>query len=323
MRPAVCSATAQVPVRPRDVNVYGSVFGGFVIERAEEVAAMAAERFAGRPVVTAALDLITFVAGIRAYQQIAVAARATRVFRTSMEVAVRVEGVDPVQGTRWLTSDAMLTLVCLGRDGRPAPLPPLQPETDEEREQWEAAARRRALRLAAPAEEPATFPPAVGPAAERLSLQTSTEICMPEHVNELGMATAGWLLSLADRLAAIAASRHARLPAVTAAVDGVRFRRSVYLGEVVVAHAYLTRTFRTSLEVRVDIGKRSPLAGDVQHVTTAYFTYVALDASGRPAPVPPLVPRSAAERRRWQEAGVRRELRQQALGLLGRPRRRR
>jgi acyl-CoA hydrolase len=314
-RPAVCAASAQLPVRPRDVNIYGSVFGGFVIEQADRLAALAASRFASRPVVTASLDLITFVAGIRAYQQIALTARATRVFRTSMEVLVAVEGVDPVGGTRWKTSDAGLTLVCMGEDGRPAPFPALSPGTPEERVAWDAAEQRRALRLVAPEQDAAAFPPAAGAAAERLSLQTSTEICFPGSVNEMGAATAGWLMSLADRLAGVAASTHARRPAVTASVDGVRFRRPVHLGEVVVAHAYLTRAFRTSCEVRVDIWKRGPLAGPPAHVTTAYFTYVALGEDGRPTPVPPLAPRTSEERRRHEAAGVRRELRQRALGL--------
>ena len=314
-RPAVCTASAQLPVRPRDVNIYGSVFGGFVIEQADRLAALAASRFAGRPVVTASLDLITFVAGIRAYQQIALLARATRVFRTSMEVLVAVEGVDPVSGTRWKTSDAALTLVCMGEDGRPAPFPALKPGSPEEKLAWAAAAQRRALRLAAPADEPAAFPPAAGAAADRLSLQTSTEICFPGSVNEMGAATAGWLMSLADRLAGVAASAHARLPSVTASVDSVQFRRPVYLGEVVITHAYLTRAFRTSAEVRVDIWKRGPLAGPPEHVATAYFTYVALGADGRPTAVPTLVPRTAEERRRHEAAGARRDLRQKALGL--------
>jgi acyl-CoA hydrolase len=313
--PAVCAASARLPVRPRDVNIYGSVFGGFVIEQADRLAALAASRFAGRPVVTASLDLVTFVAGIRAYQQIALEAQATRVFRTSMEVLVAVEGVDPVSGTRWKTSDAALTLVCMGEDGRPAPFPALAPRTAEEQAAWEAAERRRALRLAAPPEEPAAFPPAAGAAAERLSLHTSTEICFPGTVNEMGAATAGWLLSLADRLAGIAAGTHARMPAVTASVDGVQFRRPVHLGEVVVTHAYLTRVFRTSCEVRVDIWKRGPLTGAPEHVTTAYFTYVTLGPDGRPAPMPPLLPRTAEERRRHEAAGARRQLRQKALGL--------
>ncbi len=315
LAPAACSAAARLPVRPRDVNIYGSVFGGFVIEQADRLAALAASRFAGRPVVTASLDLVTFVAGIRAYQQIALEARATRVFRTSMEVLVAVAGVDPVQGSRWKTSDAALTLVCMGEDGRPAPFPPLVPRSPEERMAWDAAEQRRGLRLAAPREEPPSYPPAFGAAAERLALQTSTEICFPGSVNEMGAATAGWLLSLADRLAGVAASTHARLPAVTAAVDGVQFSLPVHLGEVVVTHAYLTRAFHTSCEVRVDIWKRAPIAGPPQHVTTAYFTYVALGADGRPTAVPPLVPRTAQERARFEAAGARRELRRQALGL--------
>lgn len=313
--PAVCSASARLPVRPQDVNIYGSVFGGFVIDEAERVAALAASRFAGRPVVTASLDQMTFVAGIRAYQQIALEAQATRVFRTSMETAVAVEGVDPVQGRRWRTSDARFTLICLGEDGRPAPFPPLSPSSAGEKAAWEAAARRRVLRLAAPRADPPACPPAAGTAAARLSLQTTTEICFPGSVNEMGSARAGWLMSLADRLAGIATSSHARLPAVTAAIDGVHFRHAVYLGEVVTAHAYLTRVFRTSCEVQVDIWKRGPLAGAPVHVTTAFFTYVALGPDGHPAPVPPLVPRTEAERQRHEAAGVRRALRQKALAV--------
>ncbi|MBX6350348.1 MAG: acyl-CoA thioesterase [Clostridia bacterium] len=300
-------------VRPEDLNFQHSIFGGRVMSLVDEIASEVASSFCGRPVVTAGFDLITFEAGIRAYEHIHLVARGTRVFRTSMEVAVRVEGADPRRGRRWKTSDATLTLVALGEDGRPVPMPELVPETDEEKALWEAAGRRRELRLTVPAEPPPDFDQHDPVRSAHLAFEATTEICLPSAANEAGFVQAGWILSLADRLAGITAARHAGQPVVTAAVDSVRFERPVHVGEIVDVRSYLTRTFRTSMEIRVEVWMRRTPSHAREPVTSAYFTYVALDPEGRPAPVPELVPRTDADRRLWEAAARRREVR-----LLGR-----
>lgn len=313
---SLCRAAAVYPVRPQDVNVYGSIFGGHVMDLVDRLATRAAAAFVGRPVVTASLDLITFRAGIRTYQQVHVEAWGTRTFRRSMEMQVRVQGRDPVTDRAWLTSEAFLTIVSLDEEGHPVPLPVLKPETEEERRRWEAAARRRELRLAAPLEPEPDFYAVDHRDARHLSYEVTTLQVLPREVNEHGQCRAGWLLSLADSLSALSAARHARRPCVTAAVDSVVFRRPVWVGEAVTVKAYITRAFRTSMELRVEMWKRPPLAGDPVHVATCYFTFVALGDDGQPAPVPPVTPVGPLQQALFEAAARRRELRLRALGSL-------
>ncbi|MEX2355982.1 MAG: hotdog domain-containing protein [Thermaerobacterales bacterium] len=312
----LCYARVIHPLSPRDVNPLGSVFGGYVMDLVDRVANLAAGTFASLPTITASLDLISFAAGIRGYQRVVLTAYGTRTFRTSMEVRIQVEGEDPDTGRRWHTSDATLTLVALNRDGKPTPFPRLVPESENEQQAWRDAGRRRKLRLAAPAEPAPDYYAADHAGSRHLSFEMNTDMVMPRDVNELGFITAGNILSTADRLAGIVASRHARTPSVTAIVDRVSFSRPIRLGEVSIVKAYVTRSFRTSMEVRAEIWKRRAVEDEPVHVSTAYFTYVALGEDGRPAPVPAVKPVNEREQGLYDSATERRRLRMETLGLI-------
>jgi len=136
--------TTQV-VMPSDANVLGSAFGGKVMEWTDLAAALAAQRHARMPVVTASIDQLSFLAPIRVGQVVVLHAQVNAVFGSSMEVGVEVLAEEPITGERRKCCDAFLTFVALGRDGRPARAPPLLAETaDEQRREREARARRQA-----------------------------------------------------------------------------------------------------------------------------------------------------------------------------------
>ena len=108
----------------------------------------------------------------------------------------------------------------------------------------------------------------------------------------------------------MAASRHANSYVVTASVDYIDFRNPINLGEMVILKSQVNRVFQTSMEVGVKVFSENALTGERKHTTTAYVTFVALDATTRePKPVPPLILRTAEEKRRWREAGERRKVR--------------
>jgi len=97
---------------------------------------------------------------------------------------------------------------------------------------------------------------------------------------------------------------------VTASVDYIDFRNPINLGEIVILKAQVNRVFRTSMEVGVKVFSENALSGERKHTTTAYVTFVALDSLTRqPQLVPPLILKTAEERRRWREAGQRRKVR--------------
>src|SRR5215468_3429026 len=136
------------------------------------------------------------------------------------------------------------------------------------------------------------------------------EVVLPAVTNLLGKLLGGHVMHLVDVVAAMAASRHANSYVVTASVDYIDFRNPINLGEMVILKSQVNRVFQTSMEVGVKVFSENALTGERKHTTTAYVTFVALDATTRePKPVPPLILRTAEEKRRWREAGERRKVR--------------
>ena len=136
------------------------------------------------------------------------------------------------------------------------------------------------------------------------------EVVLPAETNLLGKLLGGHVMHLVDVVAAMAASRHSNSYVVTASVDSIDFRNPINLGEIVILKAQVNRVFRTSMEVGVKVFSENALTGERKHTTTAYVTFVALDASTRaPKAAPPLILKTAEEKRRWREAGERRKVR--------------
>ncbi|OLE67880.1 MAG: hypothetical protein AUG09_00265 [Acidobacteria bacterium 13_1_20CM_2_68_7] len=144
------------------------------------------------------------------------------------------------------------------------------------------------------------------PKPARASRVEMTEIVLPEDSNQYGHAWGGRVMALIDKAAAIAATRHCRTNVVTASVDSLTFRAPVKLGHILMMYASVNASFRTSMEVGVKVLSEDPLSGLRAHCCSAYVTMVALDALGRPTPVPGLLPGTPEERRRQREAVRRR-----------------
>jgi acyl-CoA hydrolase len=135
-------------VLPHEANVHGTVLGGTVMHWIDLAAAVAANRHCRRPVVTAAIDEMSFLAPIHVGQLALLHARVTLVDHSSMEIRVDVESEDLLSGDRRHTSTAFVTFVALDPETRrPVAVPPLILESDEERAEHARAAERRRLRL--------------------------------------------------------------------------------------------------------------------------------------------------------------------------------
>ena len=136
------------------------------------------------------------------------------------------------------------------------------------------------------------------------------EVVLPAETNPLGKLLGGHVMHLVDIAAAMAASRHSNSYVVTASVDNIDFRNPINVGEIVILKAQVNRVFHTSMEVGVKVFSENALTGERKHTTTAYVTFVALDAVTRePKPVAPLILKTDEEKRRWHEAGERRKAR--------------
>jgi len=145
-------------VLPNDANVHGSVLGGRVMHLMDICAAIAAHRHGRRGVVTAAVDEIEFLHPVPVGRLLVLRASVNYASRHSMEVGVKVWSEDPSTGDRKHTSSAYLTFVAVDGKGRPVEVPPVLPETAEEKRRHGEAERRRAVRLRNRAEKRARRP---------------------------------------------------------------------------------------------------------------------------------------------------------------------
>jgi acyl-CoA hydrolase len=147
------------------------------------------------------------------------------------------------------------------------------------------------------------------------SMTIMTEIVLPNDTNALHNLRGGKILHWMDIACAIAGGKHSNAVVVTASVDNVSWENPIKLGDVVTIHAKVTRTFNTSLEVFAEVWAENLPSETRYKCNEAFYTFVALDSNGRPKKVTPLLPETDVEKKQFQMAQSRRELR---LVLAGR-----
>ncbi len=131
----------------------------------------------------------------------------------------------------------------------------------------------------------------------------------PNDLNSKYTVFGGLVMGLCDRTALIVAERHSGCVCVTAAVDSLNFLAPARAGDTLIIRAAVNRTWRSSMEIGVHVAAEDSHTGESRHVVSAYLTFVALDASGRPTTVPAVLPTSDTEKRRYREAENRRRMR--------------
>ncbi|MBV8205434.1 MAG: acyl-CoA thioesterase [Acidobacteria bacterium] len=151
--------------------------------------------------------------------------------------------------------------------------------------------------------------PSVTPHPVRESQSEMNEIVLPNDANPLGALLGGRLMHWIDLAAALAAHRHSRNYVVTASIDHLDFLVPVRVGDLVILKSSVNRAFHTSMEVGVKVWVENYIAGVRKHVSSAYLTFVAVDDRGRHLQVPPVIPESPEEQRRYDDAGRRRQAR--------------
>ncbi len=136
-----------------------------------------------------------------------------------------------------------------------------------------------------------------------------SEIIFPADANALGNLFGGRLMQFMDLTGAMAASRHARAFTVTASMDHLDFVAPVHVGDLLILKGSVNRAFRTSMEVGVKAMVEDVREQKLRHVSSAYITFVAVDRAGEPLVVPQLELETDHQRRRYEDAGRRREMR--------------
>lgn len=143
----------------------------------------------------------------------------------------------------------------------------------------------------------------------RESISEYAELALPTDANGLGNVLGGKVMHLVDLAGAMAAMRHSRRPTVTAAVDSLRFLHPVHIGDLITLRSSVNRVFRTSMEVGVKVETEDLMTGVRVHTCSAYLTFVAVDKTGKAVTVIPVIPETEVEKRRYREAGERRQRR--------------
>ena len=147
------------------------------------------------------------------------------------------------------------------------------------------------------------------PRPVRDSQSEMNELVLPNDANPLGALLGGRLMHWIDLAGALAAHRHSRNYVVTAAIDHLDFWVPVHVGDLIILRSSVNRVFRTSMEVGVKVWVEDYIADTRHHVSSAYLTFVAVDGAGRRLPVPAVIPETEDEKRRYDDAGRRRDIR--------------
>ena len=128
----------------------------------------------------------------------------------------------------------------------------------------------------------------------------------PNDLNSQGTAFGGTITALLDRIALVVAERHSAKVCVTASIDAVHFLAAAKKGDNLIIQAKINRAWTSSMEIGLKVKAENVFSGEIYHILSAYFTFVALDDRGKPTPVPKVLPETQDEKRRFEEADHRR-----------------
>ncbi|NPV26064.1 MAG: acyl-CoA thioesterase [Firmicutes bacterium] len=139
------------------------------------------------------------------------------------------------------------------------------------------------------------------PKPSSASAVTMAQIVLPSQANAAGNMHGGEVMKLMDIAAGVVAQRHSHCNVVTASVDQLTFQEPIFVGDLVICHAEIVYTGRTSMEVLVTVQVENLSRGEIKDALKGYFVMVALDRNGRPTPVPPLKLENEEQKRRFEE----------------------
>ncbi len=138
------------------------------------------------------------------------------------------------------------------------------------------------------------------------AINDNTYKIFPNDLNSQGTVFGGTVLSLLDRIAVVVAERHSAKACVTVSIDAVHFLAPAKKGDNLIFSASINRAWNTSMEIGLRVVAEHPVSGQKRHILSAYFTFVALDEWGKPTAVPKVTPQTPLEKKRYEEAELRR-----------------
>ncbi len=322
--PSIAETTVEMVqlVFPEHAGAPGQIHGGRMMQWITQAGTMAASRVARGTVVLGAMDDIDFLQPVKVGEIAILRAQVEYVGVSSLEVGVRVWAENVSTGRRSVTLNSHLVFVSVDDAVRPRPVPgKIEPLGDEEAALVEAARARREQRLTRFAEKArrgAELPSTGGDEEVRWTFESVRGV-LPEDALFGNLMFPGKMLMDIDEAGGILSMRYCKGLVMTACLDAMDFYAPIFTHEVVNFKAALNYVGTSSLEVGVKVLAETPWTGEVRHACTAFLTFVHLEpaANGlRPAACPPFTPETAVERRRWQEAAARKQLRLERVKQL-------
>jgi acyl-CoA hydrolase len=280
---------------PTDVAMLGSaaIAGGHVLEWIDKAAYACAVGWSGGYCVTAYVGNVNFARPIQSGDVVEVLARLVHTGRSSMHVEVTVSSADPQRLNFEFATSCTVIFVSMGSNGRPTPVAPWHPVTDDDRRRSTAAEAKIAVRAAieaAMAEQTYT-------SASDAPTATLRFLAAPTDVNWGGKTHGGTVMRWIDEAAYVCAAGWSGQKGIAAYSGGIRFYRPILIGDLVEVEARLVHTGRSSMHISVHVRSGDPKALNLQLTTHCLTIFVALDDAGKPSPVPPWEPKRDEDKR--------------------------
>lgn len=300
--------------------------GGQLLKWMDAAACLAAEKHARASCVTASMDELYFQQQIYVGQVVNLTAQVNRAFNTSMEVGVSVRVEDLLSGEIQNVCEAFFTFVALDKNHHKQHLTPIVPFTEEEKSQYALANERRRMRIQYPVNlkelslkqgsetgSEKFIPPEIqasadGEIARVKTALESVELVLPPHANHHQTAFGGQVMAWMVAACTITATRLCRSHPQLRAVDEVKFRGPIKVGDRVIIKTMVNNTYEVFTEVGCRVEAYS-IGGEVRHVNSAFLIFVAPDEKGVPKMLPPLRLDTEEGKRRAVEAMARKRLR--------------
>jgi acyl-CoA hydrolase len=298
----------KVPAYPEYINELGHVKAGHVLKLIDIAGSIPPKKHLGKEnvVVTASLDRTNFINPIRRWEMITLESRLTQAWNSSMETQVVVSAWNFQTGETRPIATAYLVFVALDKHHKKIQAPELVPTSLEDYRLAQAAELRKLNRKKE------------GKVTPELPIDSATDnpIVMewqmtPNQSNALNNVFGGVILDCMDEVATQAARRQALDGTVVGVrIDRMSFLEPCFIGETLRAKAIVTKTWNTSMEVKVEVEAINPTSGQVREVARSYLVYVGLGPDGKPVMVPPWVPETDAQKQRAIDADLRRQIRE-------------